>query len=56
VLAADTIPRVRLTTIFRQTQESGVVVNAHRINAGQADFWNFTGCPPAGSRLGTPPV
>ncbi len=35
VLAADTIPRVRLTTIFRQAQESGVVVNAHRINAGQ---------------------
>src|SRR5829696_7826808 len=35
VLAADTIPRVRLTTIFRQAQQSGVVVNAHRINAGQ---------------------
>ncbi|MGW0433629.1 SF1B family DNA helicase RecD2 [Micromonospora sp. NPDC003197] len=36
VLAAETIPRVRLTKIFRQAQESGVVVNAHRINAGQA--------------------
>src|ERR687883_184285 len=35
LLAADTIPRVRLTTIFRQAQQSGVVVNAHRINAGQ---------------------
>jgi exodeoxyribonuclease V alpha subunit len=35
VLAADAIPRVRLTKIFRQAQESGVVVNAHRINAGQ---------------------
>ena len=35
MLAADTIPRVRLTTIFRQARESGVVVNAHRINAGQ---------------------
>ena len=35
VLAADTIPRVRLTTIFRQAQQSGVVVNAHRINGGQ---------------------
>ena len=35
VLAADTIPRVRLTQIFRQAQQSGVVVNAHRINAGQ---------------------
>jgi exodeoxyribonuclease V alpha subunit len=36
VLAAETIPRVRLTKIFRQAQQSGVVVNAHRINAGQA--------------------
>ncbi|HEY0697626.1 MAG TPA: ATP-dependent RecD-like DNA helicase [Micromonospora sp.] len=36
VLAADPVPRVRLTKIFRQAQESGVVVNAHRINAGQA--------------------
>src|SRR4051794_22320057 len=36
VLAADTIPRVRLTTIFRQAQQSGVVVNAHRINSGRA--------------------
>ena len=35
VLAAQTIPRVRLTKIFRQAQQSGVVVNAHRINAGQ---------------------
>ncbi len=35
VLAADTIPQVRLTKIFRQAQQSGVVVNAHRINAGQ---------------------
>jgi exodeoxyribonuclease V alpha subunit len=34
VLAASTVPRVRLTKIFRQAQESGVVVNAHRINAG----------------------
>jgi exodeoxyribonuclease V alpha subunit len=36
VLAADAIPRVRLTKIFRQAAQSGVVVNAHRINAGQA--------------------
>ncbi|WP_030685226.1 ATP-dependent RecD-like DNA helicase [Streptomyces globisporus] len=28
------VPAVRLTRIFRQAQESGVVVNAHRINAG----------------------
>ncbi|MEV7967717.1 ATP-dependent RecD-like DNA helicase [Sphaerisporangium sp. NPDC088356] len=34
LLAADVIPRVRLTQIFRQAQQSGVVVNAHRINTG----------------------
>src|SRR3954470_8015897 len=36
LLAADAIPRVRLTKIFRQAQGSGIVVNAHRINAGQS--------------------
>jgi exodeoxyribonuclease V alpha subunit len=35
LLAAPEIPRVRLTQIFRQAQESGVVVNAHRVNTGQ---------------------
>jgi len=35
LLSAQTIPRVRLTKIFRQAQESGIVVNAHRVNAGQ---------------------
>jgi ATP-dependent exoDNAse (exonuclease V) alpha subunit len=35
LLAAGTIPRVRLTEIFRQAQQSGIVVNAHRINGGQ---------------------
>ncbi|WP_031159835.1 SF1B family DNA helicase RecD2 [Streptomyces durhamensis] len=29
------LPAVRLTRVFRQAQESGVVTNAHRINAGQ---------------------
>ncbi|QNS06157.1 SF1B family DNA helicase RecD2 [Streptomyces xanthii] len=28
------VPAVRLTQVFRQAQESGVVMNAHRINAG----------------------
>ena len=53
LLAADTIPRVRLTQIFRQAQESGIVVNAHRINSGTRpqltgfnDFYWFT-CDPA---------
>jgi exodeoxyribonuclease V alpha subunit len=49
-LAAGTLPVVRLTKIFRQAQESGIVVNAHRINAGDqpalsgfGDFFWF-GC------------
>ncbi|MFE2596728.1 ATP-dependent RecD-like DNA helicase [Streptomyces sp. NPDC059396] len=28
------VPKVRLTRIFRQAQQSGVVTNAHRINSG----------------------
>ena len=42
------IPHVRLTQVFRQAQQSGVVTNAHRINAGEypivtglADFYLF---------------
>src|SRR5260221_5287831 len=35
LLGSDVIPSVRLTQIFRQAQHSGVVTNAHRINAGQ---------------------
>ncbi|GLF93618.1 SF1B family DNA helicase RecD2 [Streptomyces yaizuensis] len=35
LLAGDgPVPRVRLTRIFRQAQQSGVVTNAHRINSG----------------------
>ena len=48
ILNAPDIPRVQLTQVFRQAQQSGVVVNAHRINAGQAphtsgfaDFFYF---------------
>ena len=44
---------MRLTQIFRQAQQSGIVVNAHRINHGQPpqltdfrDFYWFT-CDPA---------
>jgi exodeoxyribonuclease V alpha subunit len=50
LLAAGSLPAVRLTKIFRQAQQSGIVVNAHRINAGQppaltgfGDFFWF-GC------------
>jgi exodeoxyribonuclease V alpha subunit len=35
LLTAGTLPVVRLTKIFRQAQQSGIVVNAHRINDGQ---------------------
>ncbi len=35
LLSSGAIPCVRLTQIFRQAQHSGVVMNAHRINAGQ---------------------
>lgn len=35
LLAAPVVPRVRLTRIFRQAAESGVVANAHKVNQGQ---------------------
>jgi exodeoxyribonuclease V alpha subunit len=35
LLGSGAIPSVRLTRIFRQAQQSGVVTNAHRINAGR---------------------
>ncbi len=53
LLAAGTIPRVRLSQIFRQAQRSGIVVNAHRINHGRppqltgfGDFYWFA-CEPS---------
>jgi exodeoxyribonuclease V alpha subunit len=35
LIGAATLPVVRLTKIFRQAQQSGIVVNAHRVNAGR---------------------
>jgi exodeoxyribonuclease V alpha subunit len=35
LLSAGSIPRVRLTRIFRQAADSGVITNAHRVNAGR---------------------
>jgi exodeoxyribonuclease V alpha subunit len=35
VLASNKVPSVRLTQIFRQARESLIVVNAHRIHAGE---------------------
>ena len=44
VIAAGTIPVVRLTEVFRQAARSRIVVNAHRINAGDLPELK----PPAG--------
>ena len=35
VIASATVPTIRLTEIFRQAAESGIVRNAHRINRGE---------------------
>jgi len=35
LLRSDALPTVRLTELFRQAQQSKIIVNAHRINAGQ---------------------
>ncbi len=35
MLRSDTLPTVRLTDIFRQAQESLIVMNAHRVNSGE---------------------
>src|ERR1700730_7155355 len=50
LLTAGSLPAGRLTKIFRQAQQSGIVINAHKINAGQqpaltgfGDFFWF-GC------------
>jgi len=49
LLSAGSLPVVRLRRIFRQAQQSGIVINAHRINDGQppgltgfADFFWFS--------------
>jgi exodeoxyribonuclease V alpha subunit len=49
LIGAETLPVVRLTKIFRQAQQSGIVVNAHKVNAGlrpaltgYPDFFWFT--------------
>ena len=35
VIASGVVPTVRLTEIFRQAAESSIIVNAHRIHAGE---------------------
>ncbi len=38
LLRSESLPTVRLTDLFRQAQQSKIIVNAHRINAGQMPF------------------
>ena len=38
MIRAQTLPVVRLTKIFRQAQQSGIVINAHRVNAGRPPY------------------
>jgi exodeoxyribonuclease V alpha subunit len=40
IIASQVVPVVRLKTIFRQAEQSGIVVNAHRINTGQHPQFN----------------
>ncbi|MBQ2059103.1 MAG: AAA family ATPase, partial [Firmicutes bacterium] len=42
ILASGLIESVRLTEIFRQSGESGIVVNAHAINRGEHPVFNGT--------------
>ena len=39
VIGCGAVPVVRLTEIFRQAATSRIIVNAHRINAGQMPDW-----------------
>ncbi len=43
IIASGRAAVVRLTTIFRQAAESGIVVNAHRINRGEMPLLNEFG-------------
>lgn len=40
LLESEAIPTCRLTDIFRQARESAIVLNAHRINRGEAPAVN----------------
>jgi len=39
VIGSGAVPVVRLTEVFRQAATSRIIVNAHRINAGQMPEW-----------------
>ncbi len=40
IIASETVPVVCLNTVFRQAEESMIVVNAHRINTGEYPILN----------------
>lgn len=40
IIQSNVIPVIQLTEIFRQAQESMIIVNAHRINHGENPFLN----------------
>ena len=42
LISSDTVDTVRLTEIFRQSKESLIVTNAHRINSGESPALNVT--------------
>jgi len=44
IIASNTVPVVRLATIFRQAEESGIIRNAHRINTGEFPAFNDRDC------------
>lgn len=43
ILQSPRVPSVRLTQIFRQAQQSRIVVNAHRIRRGEKPVWGGEG-------------
>ena len=40
ILSSNVVATVRLKTVFRQAEESGIVANAHRINGGKSPEFN----------------
>lgn len=40
IIVSGVVPVVRLQTVFRQAEESGIIANAHRINAGEYPKFN----------------
>ncbi|MCC6346196.1 MAG: ATP-dependent RecD-like DNA helicase [Nitrospirales bacterium] len=41
IIASGAVPTVTLNEIFRQSQESLIIVNAHRVNKGEMPFLRF---------------